>query len=158
MPRNSRSSRSSASIVTLVSSSPFHQPSASCSDSRCETAAAKVARASGVTLRSLLRSGASVTSALSRHDEAAERNELVASRVVQVRAGQGFFADSEAAARLLRGPGTPAGGLDPRGGGRGVGVGGGAFARQPARQLSAGYSPVSERPADRQRFLSRAQI
>ena len=29
-PRNSRSSRSSASIVTLVSSSPFHQPSPSC--------------------------------------------------------------------------------------------------------------------------------
>src|SRR5881398_182965 len=104
MPRNSRSNR----------------PSASCSDSRCETAAAKVARASGVTLRSLLRSGASVTSALSRHDEAAERDELVASRLVQVRAGQGFFADSEAAARLLGGPRTSASCFDQRGGGSDV--------------------------------------
>src|SRR3954447_22641097 len=33
-PRNSRSSRSSASIVTFVSSSPFHQPSACCSERR----------------------------------------------------------------------------------------------------------------------------
>ncbi len=32
IPRNSRSSMSSASIVTLVSSSPFHQPSDCCSD------------------------------------------------------------------------------------------------------------------------------
>src|SRR3954469_22455120 len=158
MPRNSRSNRSSASIVTLVSSSPFHQPSASCSDSRCETAAAKVARASGVTLRSLLRSGASVTSALSRHDEAAERNELVASRVVQVRAGQGFFADSEAAARLLRGPGTPTGGLDQGSCRSDVVVAVGAFARQPARELGARDSPVSKRPADGQRLLPRAQV
>src|SRR4051794_5375621 len=153
MPRNSRSSRSSASIVTLVSSSPFHQPSASCSDSRCETAAARVARASNVTLRSLLRSGASVTSALSRHDETAERNELVASRVVQVSAGQRLFPYSEATTRLLRRPGPPAGGLDQRSRRRNVAVGVGTLARQPAGQLGAGDSPVRERPADRERLL-----
>ena len=38
IPRNSRSNRSSASIVTLVSSSPFHHPSRCCSDSRCSRA------------------------------------------------------------------------------------------------------------------------
>src|SRR6185437_147673 len=38
MPRNSRSSRSSASMVTLVASSPFHQPAGSCKPSRCPRA------------------------------------------------------------------------------------------------------------------------
>ena len=43
MPRNWRSSRSSASMVTLVSSSPFHQPSGSCRESRWSTARSSVA-------------------------------------------------------------------------------------------------------------------
>ena len=44
MPRNSRSSRSSASIVTLVSSSPFHQPASSCIARSRPTARSSVAR------------------------------------------------------------------------------------------------------------------
>src|SRR3954451_22601022 len=111
MPRNSRSSRSSASIVTFVSSSPFHQPASSCSDSRYATAASRVRRASGVTLTSLLRSGARVTSALSRHDETAKRDELVARGVVQVGGGQRVLAVRESAARFLDCPGSTAGGL-----------------------------------------------
>src|SRR5262245_37872400 len=39
MPRNRRNSRSSASMVTLVSSSPFHQPAGDWRDSRCARAA-----------------------------------------------------------------------------------------------------------------------
>ncbi len=37
MPRNSRKRRSSASMLTLVSSSPFHQPFASCMATRAST-------------------------------------------------------------------------------------------------------------------------
>src|SRR5947209_6589019 len=116
MPRNSRSSKSSASIVTLVSSSPFHQPAPSCSDSRCATAASRVARASGVTARPLLRSGASVTSALSRNDEAAQCDELVARGLLEVSGHQRVLADSQAATCFLAGPGASARGLYQRSG------------------------------------------
>ena len=46
MPRNSRRSRSSASIVTLVCSSPRHQPASFWSESRCSRAASSASRAS----------------------------------------------------------------------------------------------------------------
>ncbi len=46
MPRNSRRSMSSASIVTFVCSSPFHQPASSCSESRRSQARSNVTCAS----------------------------------------------------------------------------------------------------------------
>ena len=48
MPRNSRSSRSSASIVTLACSSPFHQPSACCIPSSASTPRSHAACTAGV--------------------------------------------------------------------------------------------------------------
>ena len=44
-PRNWRSSRSSASMVTLVSSSPCHQPGSCCRLARCSQARSSVSRA-----------------------------------------------------------------------------------------------------------------
>src|SRR5690349_12523597 len=111
MPRNSRNNKSSASIVTLVSSSPFHQPASSCSDNRYATAASRVARGSTCTCSST-RSGATVTSALPRHDEAAERDQLVGRVAVEIGLRQGGFAEGEPTARFLRGPCASPGGLD----------------------------------------------
>ena len=47
--RNSRSSRSSASMVTLVCSSPCHQPSSCCRLRRCATARSSVSLATSGT-------------------------------------------------------------------------------------------------------------
>src|SRR5215210_1629160 len=106
IPRNCRSRRSSASMVTFVSSSPFHQPWGDCNDRRWSTAFWSVAS-------TRVRVSTAITpSKLALDDEAAELGQLGASLGIDRGAVELAQGEPEAALRLVGGIALAAGGLD----------------------------------------------
>src|SRR5918995_2909299 len=169
MPRTWRSNRSSASIVTLVSSSPFHQPAGAWRPNRWSRARANASCApeasGGATCSPEAGAGAGVTLETSRaiwselplDDEPGEVGELGAGGGCQAGALERAAGGVEMAPGQRLGGAPASEGVDQLGApGHGAGVER-AVGEQVA-QLPRGRSPGAERVDDRERLLAGGQV